>query len=366
MISKKKCLVVVFLPVGQLARYPDQMARLEFLRDNYLVSTIITSSNTGLAELAETRFIEQKNPLLFSLELARLLRKLPVTYDFIYVIGLPAVIAFALYRPKRPLVVYAPTHFEQHFGVDSKRGMVSRLAARLKQRLFFIGMRRTSSVMAISRQLAALYQDSAPRVRMIPMGVDLQRYAPRLPGTGTTRLNIIYPGSGGAGRGIDLLVACAKLARERRAPVMFHLVGCNDELLQQALAQDPGLAEVIHVYPLMAYAQVVELYQRMDAGISLLEHNKFYSVCPPQKIFEYMAAGLPVICNVIPTHTDYVADNAVMVEWDAEALYEGVLKMFESYPQYAAAAARAIADLEPFSHVTVEHSFVDEINRVCA
>ena len=365
MISKKKCLVVVFLPVGQLARYPDQMARFEFLQRHYAVGAVITSSNTAVAGAEATHVIDQKNPLLFSLGVSRVLRQSPINYDFIYVIGLPAVIAFALRRPQRPVIAYAPTHFEQHFGIDSKRGWLSAAVGRLKQGLFFMGLRRMTSVMAISRQLAALYQHRAPRVVMIPMGVDLRRYTPRSASAAVERLNIVYPGSGGAGRGIDLLVECARLVQQRGAPVVFHLVGCQDDLLREALATDPGLAEVIQVYPLMAYAQVIELYKSMDAGVSLLENNKFYAVCPPQKIFEYMAAGLPILCNAIPTHNDYVGDNAVIVEWQAEALYAGVLDMRLRYPQLAAAAARVVTELHPYAQVTVERAFVNEIDRVC-
>ena len=43
-----------------------------------------------------------------------------------------------------------------------------------------------------------------------------------------------------------------------------------------------------------------------QVGLSLLSKNSYYMTSPPQKLFEYLSMGLPVIVNDVPTHTQYI------------------------------------------------------------
>ncbi|CDG84604.1 glycosyltransferase [Janthinobacterium agaricidamnosum] len=370
MSSDKKCLLIVYLPQERLARYPDQMARYEFLKKHFKLGVVISSSNAGLDGGDALHLIGAANPLLFALQAARILARHRKDHDFIFVIGLPAVMAFAFSRPLRPVIAYGPTHYEQHF--LGSPGLKGKLVSALKKALFFRGLGRVDSVMAISRQLRELYAGRAKRVVLLPMGVDLSLYSTvvqhrqRLvdgPGDADAGagLKIVYPGSGGAGRGIELIIACARKMLADGQPDTFHLLGCHDALLEQALREQPALAQVIRVHPMMPYAAVIEQYGRMDAGLSLLQSTIFYAACPPQKIFEYMAAGLPVICNRIATHTDYVGDHALLIDYDADALYQAVLALRRDRGAYQAAALRRAINLRQYAHTTVEAGFVAEI-----
>ncbi|MES2116845.1 MAG: glycosyltransferase [Pseudomonadota bacterium] len=364
---RARCLLIVYLPGASLPRYPDQMARYDFLRRHYRICGLISSGQVGVAaDDGGATVLAAGNPVQFAIQAARALRARPVDYDFIYVIGVPAAMVFALARPARPVVLYAPTHFLQHFGVPGELRGWRRLAAYGKRRLLFAGLRRVAALTAISRQLEALYRPYAPRVLTIPMGVDVSLYAPRpmLPHSGP--LKVVYAGSGGAGRGIELVIACARRLLASGAAVEFHLIGCRDAQLEQALADTPALASVLRLWPAMPYADVVRAYGGMDVGLSLLESNLFYAASPPQKIFEYMAAGLPILCNRIATHTDYVGDNALLVDYDADALYQGVLAMAAGYARYQQAAARAARHMAPYAHSTVERSFTAVIETVLA
>jgi glycosyltransferase involved in cell wall biosynthesis len=357
--KKKKCLLLVYLPIGE-------MARVEFLARHFEIVSVIASANAGVAGPGETRLIDSANAVVFSLRAAKLLLGGRPEHDFIYVIGLPALIAFRFVRPRRPLFAYAPTHYLQHFGDARQLGGAKKLSAWLKTVLFMGGLRRATSLMAISRQLEALYLRHVPRVVMIPMGVDLALYSKPAGARPAAGLNIVYPGSGGPGRGIELILACAaRIVREERA-VVFHMVGCKDALLERELDANPSLRHVIRVYPPMPNAEVVKMYWSMDCGISLLERNPFYEVCPPQKIFEYMAASLPILCNNIETHTDYVGASALVFDYSAEALHGAVLEMLENKALFMARAEEAAGHLQQYAHATVERSFVAELEQQLA
>lgn len=359
----KKCLLVVYLPEAQLPRFPDQMARFDFLRKNYQITALISSGDIGI-ELPCTVRIASRNPLLFAVKAALAMRDIVDDYDFIYVIGVPALMLFSFTAPRRPVIAYAPTHYLQHFGDPASMGLKKKLAAALKRRVFFRGLNKVSSLTSISRQLEDLYRPLVRRVLTIPMGVDLHLYAPRVARDVAPRpLRIVYAGSGGQGRGMELIAACARRLLEYGERVEFHLIGCRDTMLEQLLRDEPALRAVIHLLPGMPYADVIQAYARMDAGLSLLESNIFYCASPPQKIFEYMAAGLPMICNRIVTHTDYVRDSAVLVEYDAHALYDGVMEMLGRYDSYQSAAIAIATQMDAYSYDCVEQQFHAEISR---
>lgn len=360
---KNKCLLVVYLPEAQLPRFPDQMARFDFLRENYQITALISSGDIGI-EVSRTVRIASRNPLLFAVKAALAMRNIAHDYDFIYVIGVPALMLFSFASPRRPVIAYAPTHYLQHFGDPASMGLKKKLVTVIKRQVFFRGLKKVSSLTSISRQLEELYRPLARRVLTIPMGVDLGLYAPRVPlDVSPVPLRIVYAGSGGQGRGMELIVACARRLLEEGCRIEFHLIGCRDVMLEQILTDEPALRAVIHLLPGMPYADVIQAYSRMDVGLSLLESNIFYCASPPQKIFEYMAAGLPMICNKIVTHTDYVRGSAVLVEYDADSLYHGVMEMLGRYAMYQSAAIAVATDMEAYSYHYVEQQFHAEISR---
>jgi glycosyltransferase involved in cell wall biosynthesis len=358
---KKKCLLVVYLPEAQLPRFPDQMARFDFLRKNYQITALISSGDIGI-ELPQIVRISSRNPLLFAVKAALAMRKMADDYDFIYVIGVPAVMLFSFVSPRQPVIAYAPTHYLQHFGDPATMGLKKKLVAALKRQVFFRGMHKVSSLTSISRQLEELYRPLVRRVLTIPMGVDVRLYQPRIPvDVAPVPLRIVYAGSGGQGRGMELIAACARRLLEEKCRVEFHLIGCRDAMLEQLLKDEPALCSVIHLLPGMPYADVIQTYARMDVGLSLLESNIFYCASPPQKIFEYMAAGLPMICNRIVTHTDYIRASAVLVEYAADSLFDGIMEMLGRYRSYQSAAVAIATDMDAYSYDGVEQQFHAEI-----
>ena len=360
---KKKCLLVVYLPEAQLPRFPDQMARFDFLRENYQITALISSGDIGI-DLPKIVQISSRNPLLFAVKAALAMRKMACDYDFIYVIGVPALMLFSFVSPRRPVIAYAPTHYLQHFGDPATMGLKKKFVAVLKRQVFFRGLHKVSSLTSISRQLEELYRPLVRHVLTIPMGVDVRLYRPRTPvDVVHVPLRIVYAGSGGQGRGMELIAACARRLLEENCRVEFHLIGCRDAMLEQLLTHEPALRAVIHLLPGMPYADVIQTYAHMDVGLSLLESNIFYCASPPQKIFEYMAAGLPMICNRIVTHTDYIRDSAVLVEYTADSLFDGVKEMLGRYSQYQCAAIAIATDMGAYSYDGVERQFHAEIAR---
>jgi glycosyltransferase involved in cell wall biosynthesis len=109
---------------------------------------------------------------------------------------------------------------------------------------------------------------------------------------------ILYLGGLMAGRGLEQLV-----------DAMVHvehgqLVLIGDGVLAAALrerAAGAGVAERVHLLPPVPPGQVVDLAASADVGVSPIVPSCLnYRYSLPNKLFQYMAAGLPVVASDFP------------------------------------------------------------------
>ena len=142
------------------------------------------------------------------------------------------------------------------------------------------------------------------RVTMIPNGCDLDIFAiPATPwrpeGVKDNDLMAIFTGSHGIANGLDaVLDAATELKRRERNDIKIVLIGdgkLKPELVARALAA--GLDNVIFHAP-VPKARLAGLMATADVGMQILANvPAFYYGTSPNKFFDYLAAGLPVLNN---------------------------------------------------------------------
>ncbi len=115
------------------------------------------------------------------------------------------------------------------------------------------------------------------------------------PNSGT--LTLVYAGAHGPANGLEVVLdAAALLAAE---PVRFLLVGdgpAKPSLLRRAAER--GLANVEFRDP-VPKAEIPALLAAAHAGLMVLRDAPLFAYgVSPNKLFDYLAAGLPVVCNV--------------------------------------------------------------------
>ena len=118
------------------------------------------------------------------------------------------------------------------------------------------------------------------------------------------RYNVLYLGSLGQGRCLDLAIRAMQLLEER-GDVGLHFVGeGNARASLQALAAELGLQNCVHIYPSVPYLQTVSVIKACDIGILPLPDCPAWRTSSPLKLFEYMAQRKPVLISAIAAHTD--------------------------------------------------------------
>jgi len=147
------------------------------------------------------------------------------------------------------------------------------------------------------------------RVAMIPNSCDLDLFRPDRPlnnrhrsrlGLGCHDFSCIYFGTMGPANGLDLLIdAALELSSEgnNRVRIVLHGDGKQKSHLMERVS-DLGLTNVIFSSPLRDKTEVAEMICEMDLCLTLYRNIPALQKCSPNKLFDALSAGKPVVTNM--------------------------------------------------------------------
>jgi glycosyltransferase involved in cell wall biosynthesis len=154
-------------------------------------------------------------------------------------------------------------------------------------------------------------------VIMIPNGCDLDLFNAE-PYQGDTLVSpkgddfiAVYAGTHGVANGLHaVLDAAAELKKRKRRDIKFVFVG--DGKLKPELkkrAENQNLDSCIFLDP-VPKKQLASIFRAADAGMMILDNvSAFYYGTSPNKFFDYIAAGLPVINNYPGWIADMITED---------------------------------------------------------
>jgi alpha-maltose-1-phosphate synthase len=161
------------------------------------------------------------------------------------------------------------------------------------------------------------------------LGLEQERknahYFHHLYGIPTDRIILLYQGGFSRNRGIEL---CVKSMNQ--LPDHYHLVLLGDGDIKEALMQlveGEKLTSRVHFHPKVPPSEILSLTKEADIGLVMYENvseNNYYST--PNKIFEYMLMGLPVVSSNHPGKAYLLEeyDFGVAVDENEEAIVKGI------------------------------------------
>lgn len=245
------------------------------------------------------------------------------------------------YRHRARLVY--DTH-ELETETTTMHGLV-RIAGKLVERLL---VRQADEIVTVSGAIGRWYEKHYPGIPVTVVQNVPDRKPDREGGSVNLRAHFkvppdhqifLYQGLLSGNRGIELLLRVFA-----RLPKNMHIIclGFGDlrEAVERAASEFPN----IHYHPAVRPEVIAEYTGGVDAGIHLIENSCLnHYLCLPNKIWEYLGAGLPVVVS------DFPEMGAVVTRygcgWTCPVNEDGAFKLISGITPEALAERRAKAQL---------------------
>ena len=175
----------------------------------------------------------------------------------------------------------------------------------------------------------------AEKIVYVPNGADPEDFTPSAEREilreryGFSRLTAIYAGAHGPANGLDLLLDAAEAVRD--LPLDVVLVGsgiAKAALVERARAS--GIDNMRFMEP-VPKTEIVDVLAAADLGLHVLaDVDLFRTAVSPNKLFDYMASGLPVLTNSPGLVGDWVERAGCGWAVEPTGLAEGLRVFAES------------------------------------
>jgi glycosyltransferase involved in cell wall biosynthesis len=150
---------------------------------------------------------------------------------------------------------------------------------------------------------------------------------------------IIYVGTLGKGRHLEVLIRAFSEVRGKKANVKLLVIGeGSDEDNLKELAKELGIESDVIFTGQVPQAEVPNFIAASDIGVSPVPPLSFYKLSSPIKIFEYIATGKPVVANEeIPEHKEVLEESGggILVPFTPEAFASVIIQLLDNREQAA-------------------------------
>ncbi|HZO74211.1 MAG TPA: glycosyltransferase family 4 protein [Ktedonobacteraceae bacterium] len=136
---------------------------------------------------------------------------------------------------------------------------------------------------------------NVPEYRCVEKSERLRQQLNLPAGTGIA----LYQGNIQPDRGLEILVRAAPFLKDGNVIVIMGQ-GVKDTVCQlQSLITQEGLGDRVKLLPPVPYAELLDWTASADIGLTLFspDHSLSIRYCLPNKFFEYLMAGLPVLSS---------------------------------------------------------------------
>jgi glycosyltransferase involved in cell wall biosynthesis len=147
----------------------------------------------------------------------------------------------------------------------------------------------------------------ARRVELVPNGADPHMFDPASQGESFRSANrladkfvVLYAGAHGMSNNLGVALAAAKILQNASEPSKVMVVFLGDGKEKSALqkqAAEMGLSNVLFLPPIPKDEMAAAL-AGADACLAILKPIEEYKTTYPNKVFDYMAAGRPVVLAI--------------------------------------------------------------------
>ncbi len=211
-------------------------------------------------------------------------------------------------------------------------------------------------------------------IEMIPNGCDLDLFTPygdkaNIPGVNEDDFVALFTGAHGIANGLDAAIDAAsdlKTRGEENIKFVFIGDGRDKERLVQR-SKEMGLNNCLFFDP-VPKTELPAYLRRADVGLMLLQNiPAFYYGTSPNKFFDYISSGLPVLNNYPGWVADLIKENncGIAIEPDSPSKFADALVTLKTQSDVAVMGenARSLAERE-FNRKNLSNQFADYLEKL--
>lgn len=198
---------------------------------------------------------------------------------------------------------------------------------------------RSDLVITLSDELKLVLSDkynvSESSIFLLPLGVDTEKFTPKY--NIDKNVRFVYIGTINPRRSIDTFFeGLDRIPEKHKDSLSVHLYGSGDrEFIRELVNQyrDSGISVKWHGR--IPHNEMPNELVKGDIAVSPLPQIESYRVSSPAKLYEYLAAGLPILASDIPPHQKILRGEncGFLVEPTPQGFSEGVTEIMEKKDQ---------------------------------
>lgn len=196
------------------------------------------------------------------------------------------------------------------------------------------GVQSADKVFCVSQRLVKLREkQGAVEPVYLPNGVDWNLYGSLDFDTSPRSFTMVYVGSLEDWAGLDIFIQGMFRVIQQGKKMELKIIG--DGPVRQKLetqSKELGLESCIEFMGRKSADEVPAFFKKADAGLVLPKPGLLWDYACPLKLFQYMAAGLPVLATSTGELGDLVKQYqcGLCVEYSPESVEQGLLEMLDS------------------------------------
>ncbi len=130
------------------------------------------------------------------------------------------------------------------------------------------------------------------------------------------RINLIYPGTISYHHGIDIAIRAMTIVKKQLSNVFFNIYGRAGDLkyfkVLRMMIDNLELNKNVKIFDPVPFIEIEKIYENAHIGIVTKRDGIFSGEAFSTKIFDYMAAGIPIIASRTKIDTYYFDDSLIM------------------------------------------------------
>lgn len=183
-----------------------------------------------------------------------------------------------------------------------------------------LALRRANLVISVSEPLLKRAQQLNPNCILIPNGANLQSF----PQPNRTRREnfIVYAGSMDEWAGLRLVIKAFPSIKDKFPWIKMKIIGAGEEKnALEKLSKSLSIQNNVVFTGRLEYDQMAATLCHCYLGLAMFKPGKAAAYASPLKIFDYMAAGLPIIATDIGDIGRLVkeSNSGIAVKWNSKA-----------------------------------------------